>query len=59
MTKTRKMTLEFDTSGMVETSIDWQLMGEPDRLYMRTKVWWESLLISYANSCSSATTEQH
>jgi hypothetical protein len=32
----------FDVFGVAETNVDWPFLGEQDRLYMRTKEWWET-----------------
>jgi hypothetical protein len=32
---------KFDIFGIAETNVDWRLVKEEDRLYLRTKEWWE------------------
>ena len=44
---------DFDIFGMAETNVDWRLVGEDDRLYLRTRDWWESLHITSAFNCAS------
>jgi hypothetical protein len=46
-------TMEFDIFVVAETNIDWRLLREQDRLYARTKEWWESLHLSLSHNCTS------
>jgi hypothetical protein len=41
---------EFDTFGMAELNVDWCLLPENDRLYFRTKPWWQSVHISASHN---------
>jgi hypothetical protein len=43
-------TMEFNFFGVAETNIDWRLLREQDRLYARTKEWWESLHLSLSHN---------
>jgi hypothetical protein len=43
---------DFDIFGIAETNVDWRLVKEEDRLYLRTKEWWESVHISHSFNCS-------
>ena len=40
----------FDVFGVAETNVDWQLLGEQDRLYMRTKEWWETSHLNFTHN---------
>jgi Reverse transcriptase (RNA-dependent DNA polymerase) len=50
---------EFDIFGFAEMNIDWRLQKEHDKLYYRTKGWFESLHLSYANNCTSSPLAPH
>jgi hypothetical protein len=50
---------EFDIFGVAETNIDWRLLKEQDRLHQRTKGWFESVHISYANNCTATPLTAH
>jgi hypothetical protein len=41
---------EFDIFGCAETNIDWRVVNEEDKLFFRTKEWWESLHLSWAHN---------
>jgi hypothetical protein len=41
---------EFDIFGTAETNLDWRLQTEDNKLWSRTKEWWEHLHISYAHN---------
>jgi hypothetical protein len=43
---------EFDIFGCAETNIDWRKVPEENKLFFRTKEWWESLHISSAHNCA-------
>jgi hypothetical protein len=43
---------EFDIFGCAETNIDWRKVPEKNKLFFRTKEWWESLHISSAHNCA-------
>jgi hypothetical protein len=43
---------EFNIFGLGETNLDWRLIQEQDKLYHRTKEWWESSHVSYSHNCS-------
>ncbi len=36
--------------GVAETNVDWRLLGEQDRLYMRTKEWWETSHLNFTHN---------
>jgi hypothetical protein len=40
----------FDVFGVAETNVDWRLLGEQDRLYMRTKEWWETCHLNFTHN---------
>jgi hypothetical protein len=50
---------EFDIFGFAETNTDWRLVPETDRLYFRTKEWWESVHISYGHNCTNKPSTSH
>ncbi len=50
---------DFDLFGMAETHIDWRLIREEDRLYLRTKEWWESSHLSFSYNCSGTPITAH
>jgi hypothetical protein len=41
---------EFDVFGLAETNVDWRIVREEDKLYFRTKEWWESLHLSWTHN---------
>jgi len=43
---------EFDVFGCAETNVDWRIVSEENKLYFRTKEWWES----HHLSCTHNTT---
>jgi hypothetical protein len=46
-------TYAFDIFGVAETNTDWRLLQEQDRLYSRTRTWWESLHLSLGHNCAT------
>jgi len=44
---------------MVETNIDWRLASEHEKLYFRTREWWESSHISYSYNCTDIPIKKH
>jgi len=52
-------TFDFDVFGIRETNLDWRKLLEQDKLYMRTKDWWEAAHISFShNRTQPPTTRQ-
>jgi hypothetical protein len=47
---------DFDIFGMAETNTDWRLCPEQDKLYFRTKEWWDSVHLSHSHNCTSRPT---
>jgi hypothetical protein len=43
---------EYDIFGLGETNLDWPHIQEQDKLYHRSKEWWESSHVSYSHNCS-------
>lgn len=43
---------EFDIFVFAETNINWWLNPEDQKLYSRTRCWWDSLHISYSHICN-------
>jgi len=41
---------DFDVFGLAKTNFDWHLVREEDRLYLRTKEWWESVHLSLTHN---------
>jgi hypothetical protein len=41
---------DFDIFGCAKTNIDWRLSKEEEKLFFRTKGWWESLHLNYSNN---------
>ncbi len=50
---------DFDIFGFSELNIDWRNILEEDRLYARTRYWWDSSNIMTANNCTTANREAH
>jgi hypothetical protein len=46
-------TYDFDVFGMAKTNLDWRMVKEEDRLYLRTKEWWESTHLSFSHNRTS------
>jgi hypothetical protein len=44
---------DFDVFGIAETNLDWRMVKEEDRLYLRTKEWWESIHLSFSHNRTS------
>jgi hypothetical protein len=42
--------LDFDIFGIAEMNLDWRTVLEQDRLYSRTREWWESSHISISSN---------
>jgi hypothetical protein len=40
----------FDVFGLVKTNLDWRLIEEQNKLWYRTREWWEHLHISHAHN---------
>jgi hypothetical protein len=38
---------------MAETNLDWRMVKEEDRLYLRTKEWWESTHLRFSHNRTS------
>ncbi len=38
---------EFNVFGLAEINVDWRAISEEDRLFCRTRFWWESLHLSH------------
>jgi hypothetical protein len=45
--------LDFDIFGIAETNIDWRTVPEQDRLYSRTREWWESSHLSISSTTAT------
>jgi hypothetical protein len=43
---------DFDIFGLVETNLDWRLLHEEEKLWGRTREWWEHLHISLSHNCT-------
>jgi hypothetical protein len=50
---------DFDIFGMAETNTNWRLCPEQDKLYFRTKEWWDSVHLSHSHNCTSRPTAPH
>ncbi len=46
---------EFDVFGFVETNVDWRIVPEEDKLFFRTKGWWDSLHLSWTHNITQKT----
>ena len=44
---------DFDIFGMAELNIDWRMSKEDDKLYTRTREWWEHLHLSFSNNTAT------
>ncbi len=52
-------TWDFDIFGLVQTNLDWHLIDEDNKLWARTREWWEHTHISHAhNNTSTPITEK-
>jgi hypothetical protein len=40
----------FDIFGLVETNVDWRKLSEENKLWSRTREWWEHLHISHSHN---------
>ncbi len=47
---------EFDVFGCPETNVDWRMVSEENKLFFRTKEWWDSLHLSWAHNCAMKPT---
>jgi hypothetical protein len=45
--------LDFDIFGIAEMNIDWRTIPEQDRLYSRTREWWESSHLSISSNTAT------
>jgi hypothetical protein len=43
---------DVDIFGIAETNLDWRLLKEEDKLWARTREWWEHLYISFSYNCT-------
>jgi hypothetical protein len=52
-------TWSFDVFGLAETNLDWRLQPEENKLWTRTREWWEHLHISHSHNTNfSPITQQ-